>query len=173
MGPEPDPNCPAPGAHIWGWMSPAELTWLYETAQTMDSICEIGVLRGRSCFALLKGCPGPVYAIDPWDDPTERCFPDFLADCGHFPTLRAIRGWSPGATEQVPAVDMTFIDGDHAYSSIMADIAAMLPKTRKLICGHDYQNADGGFPDVAVAVHELFDGRFFVAPDTAIWGVWL
>jgi hypothetical protein len=49
---------------IQGWMTRDELTWLYETAQTMQSIAEIGCWKGRSTCALLSGCPGTVHAVD-------------------------------------------------------------------------------------------------------------
>lgn len=171
--PDADPTSPVPGMHIWGWMSPVELTWLGEQAARMDSVVEVGVLHGRSAFALLTACPGPVYCIDPWDDVKDECLGSFLSSCGHFPNLRPVRGYSPAAVlAEVPeAVDMAFIDGDHEYASIMADIGVLLPRTRKLICGHDYQNANGGYPDVAVAVREVFGSRLYNPPGTAIWAV--
>lgn len=172
MGPEPDPNDPTPGMAIWGWMTPDELRWLGEQAAGMDSIAEIGVLRGRSAFALLTACPGPVYCIDPWHDPGEHALAGFMEACGHFPNLNAVRGWSPAAAELVPDVDMVFIDGSHDYESVVADINAWLPKTRKLICGHDYcDQPEYGFPGVAQAVHEIFGNQVELAPLTSIWTV--
>jgi hypothetical protein len=150
-------------------MSPAELTWLGDQAAGMGSVAEIGVLHGRSAFALLTACDGPVYCVDPWDDVGDHCYGSFLGYCGHFPNLHAVRGYSPAAASEVPDVDMTFIDGDHEYESVVADIECWLPKTRKLICGHDYQNADGGFPGVKRAVDEIFGDRVVVAE--AIWAV--
>lgn len=169
--PDGDPDSPVPGAHIWGWMHEVELEWLGAQAAKMDSVCEIGVLHGRSAFALLTACHGPVYCVDPWDDERDHGFPSFKSFCGHFPNLNIVRGYSPTALEQVPVVDMTFIDGNHDYPQVIADITASLPKTRKLICGHDYQNADGGFPGVAEGVHELFPGRFYNPEGTSIWAV--
>lgn len=171
MGPDPDYDSTVPGMAIWGWMAEIELNWLMEQASTMDSVCEIGSLHGRSAFALLTACPGPVYCVDPWDDEGDHCYPSFMSSCGHFPNLRAIRGYSPAAIERVPEVDMAFIDGNHDYDQVVADIDAMLPKTRKLICGHDFVNADGGFPDVAIVVQEKFAGRFFNPEGTSIWAV--
>lgn len=171
MMPDPVLDHPTPGMHIWGWMAPIELEWLGAQAAKMGSVCEIGVLRGRSAFALLTACPGPVYCVDPWDDEMNHGFPAFMGDCGHFPNLNVVRGYSPAALDQVPVVDMTFIDGNHDYPQVIADITAALPKTRKLICGHDYQNADGGFPGVAEGVHELFAGQFYNPEGTSIWAV--
>jgi len=156
---------------IWGWMSPAELTWLGEQAARMDSIVEVGCLHGRSSFALLTACTGTVYCIDPWDDPAGHAYPSFMGSCGGFPNLVPIRGFSPAATSQVPEVDMVFIDGAHAYGAVLDDIAGWLPKTRRLICGHDYQNGDGGYPGVEQAVTQVFGSRAFVPDGTAIWAV--
>lgn len=171
MKPDAVLNHPTPGMHLWGWMSPAELEWLGAQAATMDSVAEIGVLHGRSAFALLTSCPGPVYCVDPWDDAGGKCLPGFKRSCRHFENLRIVQGYSPAAAVEVPDVDMVFIDGDHEYESVVADIEAWLPKTRKLICGHDYQPDGGAFPGVARAVHELFEDRFTAAAETAIWAV--
>lgn len=171
MGPDPVLDHPTPGMGIWGWMAPVELEWLMAEATQMSSVCEVGSLHGRSAFALLTACPGPVYCIDPWDDEDDQCYPSFMRSCGHFPNLRAVRGYSPAAAEHVPEVDMTFIDGNHDRAQVIADIEAFLPKTQRLICGHDYQNVDGGFPDVAEVVHEYFAETFFNPEGTAIWAV--
>lgn len=172
MGPEGIEGHPTPGMHIWGWMSPAELEWLAARAGEMDSVVEIGCLHGRSAFALLTACPGPVWCIDPWDDVADHCCRSFLGYCGHFSNLHAVRGFSPAAAADVPDVDMVFIDGDHEYESVIADIEAWLPKTRRLICGHDYSNADGGYPGVKQAVDEVFGDRVVVpGAESAIWSV--
>jgi hypothetical protein len=171
-GPEPIPGCPIPGTHIWGWMRIPELEWLAEQAAQMESVVEIGSLHGRSAFALLTACEGPVYCIDPWDDERDLCYSSFLGYCGHFPNLHAISGLSPAVAGQVPTVDMVFIDGDHEYDSVIADIDAWLPKARKLICGHDYTwDRHSGYPGVKRAVDEKFGDRVTIAPDTAIWAV--
>lgn len=175
-GPEGVIGHPTPGTHIWGWMRVPELEWLGKQAARMDSVVEIGSLHGRSAFALLTACKGTVYCIDPWDDEHDQCEASFMSYCGHFPNLRAIRGFSPAAGRDVPDVDMVFIDGAHDRASLTEDIDFWLPKTRKLICGHDYTQArtdDEGYPDVKAVVDERFGDRATVADDTAIWAVTL
>ena len=168
MGPEPREH-PAPGMHIWGWMSSVELTWLHEQAQRMRSIVEVGSLRGRSAFALLLGCKGPVYCIDPWEDPGNHAYTGFMEACGHFPNVRPVKGYSPAVGDQIPGdVDMVFIDGDHSYESIKADVEYWLPRTRMLICGHDYSE-EGGYPDVKRYVDEKFGPSIWVPARTSIW----
>jgi Methyltransferase domain len=184
MGPEPVAGHPTPGMHIWGWMSPEELEWLGSEAAEMDSVVEIGSLHGRSAFALLAACSGPVYCIDPWDDEHDLSYDSFMGSCGHFPNLVAVRGFSPDVADQIPDVDMTFIDGNHDYEAVLADIDAWLPKTRKLICGHDYGRIPSagfpgaGWPGVIEGVNERFGDRVECAllkgwdpEDSSIWVV--
>lgn len=169
MKPDPVPGHPVLGMHLWGWMSPEELTWLHETAAEMTSVVEVGSLHGRSAFALLAGCPGPVYCIDPWDDPDDLCYGSFMGACGAFTNLVAIRGLSPQAADEVPGtVDMVFLDGAHDRDSVENDIDVWLPKTERLICGHDFTH--DGYPDVREVVAERFPD-VQVAPGTSIWTV--
>lgn len=173
MGPDARPDVPTLGMHVWGWMSDIELEWLGDQAELMDSVVEIGSLHGRSAFMLLSRCRGTVTCIDPWNDAADQCYGSFLSFCGHFANLRAVRAYSPGAiySENLPDTDMTFIDGDHTYDGVMADIEHWLPKTRRLICGHDYRNADGGYPDVFTATAEVFGSRVKQPPQTNLWYV--
>jgi hypothetical protein len=176
MHPDPQPDDPTPGMHIWGWMQPPELEWLMGQAATMGSVAEVGVLRGRSAFALLTACPGPVYCVDCWSDRGDHAYTGFMEACGHFENVRPVRGCSPEAAELVPSVDMTFIDADHVYASIAADIAAWLPKTSRLLCGHDYADVPAawdtdGVNGVWKAAHEAFGDRVYNPEGTSIWAV--
>lgn len=190
MGPEPVPGHPTRGMHIWGWMSPTELEWLRATAATMESVVEVGSLRGRSAYALATGVledrnlnhwatPGVMYAIDPWNDEHLKSLPSFVEGCGnHFMNLVMVKAYSPAAARMVPDVDMVFIDGAHDEASVRADIEAWLPKTRRLICGHDYYDTDQW--SVKLVVDEVFGDRVRPAigddphyEQSAIWTVWL
>lgn len=160
---------------LWGWMSPAELTWLAEQASQMRSVVEIGSLHGRSSFALATACPGTVYCLDPWCDDG---YASWMGSVGTvFDNVVGIRAPSPQAGIQVPdPVDMVFIDGAHDAASVRADIEYWRTRAQVLLCGHDYIPAHGlppgvnpGFPDVAVVVDELLGPNIQVAPDTAIW----
>lgn len=181
MGPWPVEDCEVPALRIFGWLSSWEACWLHETAKGMGSIVEVGVLRGRSAFALLSGCSGPVFCIDPFEDPGDHAYRGVVEACGHFENLRLIRGWSPAAASEVPDIDMVWLDGSHDYPSIRADIDAWLPKTRKLICGHDLsdpadypEGVEAGYRGVWEAVHETWPAeRITNPPGTSIWAVWL
>ena len=56
------------------------------------------------------------------------------------------------ASAQYPdkSFDLVYIDAEHDYESVKADIAAWRPKARHVLAGHDY----GCFPDVRRAVKD-------------------
>jgi hypothetical protein len=166
--PEPVANHPTPGMHIYGWMTPDQMNWLGAQAAQMQSVVEVGSFYGRSAFTLLTACNGPVYCIDPWSG---NQYDSFMDQCGHFPNLVAIRACSPAAAEQVPDVDMVFVDGDHEYEAVVADIETWLPKTRKLLCGHDYDHPR--CPGVRRAVDEIFADRVVPAGRGHLAGIWM
>lgn len=168
----------APGSHIHGWMNEPELLWLHETAKRMEMIVEVGSLHGRSAYALASGCTGWVYCVDTWSTPGSReGFEKNLAELQVVPfqmeSVVAAGRFMDGV------VGMVFLDGDHSYESVKADIEAWLPKVRSggLLCGHDYSDHEG-FPGVKQAVRETFGGRAYQAElpgipavDSPIWAV--
>ena len=145
----------------------------------MESIVEVGSYVGKSSHALLSGCSGSVTCIDPWgvlewkdgdtEENAEQRFRDFMANTASFPNRIIKRTTSIDAAKDYPdgSVDMVFLDGDHAYSSVMEDIKAWLPKARKLICGHDYNFY--GWPEVKQVVDDRFGDRVQVSG--TIWFV--
>ena len=159
---------------IDGWMSPEDLTFLFESAKRMSSILEIGSWKGRSTHALLSGCPGVVFAIDHFKGSRSPqaiglareaarvdIHAQFMRNVGHFQNLVVYRMKSLEAVSFFAdnSINMVFIDGEHLYEDVKADIHAWLPKTTELICGHDYHTGSeweyicGG---VVRAVDEIF-----------------
>jgi len=140
---------------IEGWMDLDELEWLHDTAHNMNTVVEIGAWKGRSTIALLRGCKGFVFAVDPWHGGTQG-YSEFVYNTMEFdhlvifkmPSLRAV-------TMFTAPVDMVFIDADHSYEAVKSDIEAWLPKTTRIISGHDY--GDTLSPGVKRAVDEKFD----------------
>lgn len=140
---------------IDGWMDIDELEWLYDTAQGMETVVEIGAWEGRSTIALLEACRGTVFAVDPWKG-NGGSYSEFIYNTSPFENLVIMKMPSVRASSILNGteVDMVFIDGDHNYTSIRSDIDAWLPRTKKIICGHDY--ADPLSPGVKIAVDETF-----------------
>ncbi len=150
---------------IPGWMTRHELDWLYAMAQKMKTVVEIGSFKGRSTYVLCSGCngdAGKVFAVDPFTGVAlqfnaqadgKPTFEDFMKNVGHFQHLVPLKMTSTEAAEddRVPQkVDMVFIDGDHSYEGLMADLKAWAPRTEKLVCGHDLD--DPLYPGVRSAL---------------------
>lgn len=87
-----------------------------------------------------------------------------------FPKIRAVQKDSlTAAADFEGKADLIFLDADHAYAGVKADIEAWLPHLRHdgVICGHDYNEE---FPDVARAVHEAFGEEMIDAyADSCVW----
>lgn len=137
--------------NIDGWMADEELTFLHEVAENMDSIVELGSYRGKSTVALASNCKGTVTAIDHWKDCYEldsdkenwkEIFENFKHNIKKYKNINVIKKDTVKASKLVKETDMVFIDADHRYEGVRDDIKAWLPKTKKLICGHDYDNTD-------------------------------
>jgi hypothetical protein len=162
---------------ILGWMDPAELEWLHEVAKRMESIVELGCHRGRSTYVLCAGCPGRVYAVDchwcgtmhPFEGGAQHTLPEFMANVGHFSNMVPLEmNFVDAAVSDLisPEVDMVFIDGDHAYESVLLDLETWAPRTKKLVCGHDLKAET---PGVEKALNEYFGpGRVAHGPGS-IW----
>jgi Methyltransferase domain len=166
-------------AKIPGMMESDELAWLFEVARRMESIIELGSYKGRSTYVLCAGCPGQVHAVDcfwcgqmyPYNDSEQYTFPEFMANVGHFPNLKSFEGLFRDAVNNPlipPKVDMIFIDGDHAYASVLDDLKTWTPRARRMICGHDLAP---GTPGVQQALDEFFGpGKVQTGPGS-LWYV--
>jgi len=175
---------------IQGWMSELELTWLAEQALQREKIIEVGSWCGRSTRALAMHTPGMVYAIDAWtsmlggevNDNTMRqaedAFASFLDNMGEFMWMPSnpgkvtiIRSNSITAAGMLAVAhgtrsfDMVFLDGDHSYEQVKAEITYYRPllKPGGMLCGHDL-----GHGGVNQAVRELVP-EYEAVPDTQIW----
>lgn len=138
---------------IHGWMDDKELGWLYDRAAEMRSVVEVGCWKGRSSYALLSGCKGPVYCIDHFlGNPSERddlhkeaaggkVRDEFLKNCAGFDNVRILETESARAATgfgvYLGLPDMVFIDGEHTPEAVESDIFAWRTKAQKLLCGHD------------------------------------
>jgi len=65
---------------------------------------------------------------------------------------------------------MVFIDGDHDYKAVMCDLATWAPRTKKLICGHDFN--DPMYPGVKQAVYEYFGAEFVTPGPDGLWAAY-
>ena len=139
---------------------------------------EIGVYRGELAAHILELHPGLTwYMIDKWD--TKPCGDTEIftrykmlyedrAKENETETMRITQPYNDRCRffgiDSITAskrfdddfFDLVFIDADHTYEAVRADIKAWIPKVKKggWICGHDY----GEYESVTNAVGSILDG---------------
>lgn len=138
---------------------------------------EIGVYTGASCAflaqqLLYRGSEFELYAVDLWDKvnletdydrkigtPIWNEFVDRLHREGLESHVKVLRMESAKAAVHFEdkTVDFAFIDANHTYEHVKADIQAWLPKIKVggMLSGHDYGEPCG----VKQAVDELLGER--------------
>jgi hypothetical protein len=144
---------------------------------------EIGVAEGRFTVGLLALCPGVhLIAVDDFapgyrtwmgtEWTTEQQVANQLefekVMRSHPDRLGFLNMTSQNAARWLAeTLDFVFIDADHSYEAVKADIAAWLPRIRPggWITGHDYDPAK--FPGVVRAVEESFAD--FHLGDDFVW----
>lgn len=144
---------------------------------------EIGVWKAELSCTLLDWLPElRLYLVDPWGRNREYTAMGSLTEQAwygvYFDVQQAVRpycfrtkvmkAYSLEAAMWVPdeSLDFVFIDGDHSYASVMADIEAWTPKLKPggVLCGHDYGVVSG----VTQAVIATF-GTVEHDPESSVW----
>lgn len=138
---------------------------IIELTQDGDILVEVGVYHGRSLSyltveAINSGKKLQIYGVDCfYEDGVDMrgVYEDFIKN-----TMPIKDNFTLVKKESVPASDMfadeslffVFLDGDHKYEAVKADIKAWLPKIKKggVLAGHDYCN---GWIGVDMAVSEV------------------
>ena len=150
-------------------------------------MAEIGCYGGESTAYFTKKAI-KIYCIDPWQTYTEK-YPDgfggstltdldeaeraFDLVATRFPNIIVkMKGFSIKKVNEFinEFFDMVYIDANHEYEFVLADIKAWLPKIKKggIISGHDFNHTDphGTRVGVEQAVREVFGGPDKVFPDS-------
>ena len=151
-----------------GLISPVEIDLLGrlvdEVARPGLRICEVGSFIGRGSTRWLAGkvrsLGGRLVCVDPlpdslfepsmWDafqaSVRSLGIQDVIENC-RMPSLHAVREYPDGC------FDLVFIDGDHGYDMVKADLQAWLPKVRPggYLCGHDVLGHERQFPEGILA----------------------
>lgn len=149
---------------IPGWMSEGELQWLADTASIYESWTELGSYCGRSMTAVGLGIKsgGILRVVD------KEISPTLLNNISRLRKLRpdiAVESYQMSTAEaamSLPDSAVVFIDADHSYESVKADLKAWANKC-KLICGHDYQ------PNYAGVIKAVNESMSVQNPVGDIW----
>jgi predicted O-methyltransferase YrrM len=165
-------------------------------------IAEVGTYKGDFLNNLL-GCPlvKTAYAVDSWEKiPVERLDQSglrihrwgvlsvkrqkinrlkFEETIGQDPRVRTLFMDSIEASKIVKdhELDLCYIDADHSYAAVTADLEAWWPKVKPggVMCGHDYNPVQFGTNHVRKAVNDfvkrmgLQDRFHFITADQGNW----
>lgn len=144
---------------IEGYMKRGELEFLDATARSLPAgavIVEVGSWKGRSTVVLCEAARktgATVWAVDHFSGDAElrdehgtierdSVRAEFDRNTRGYECLRVLEADSVSAADHFDdgSVDWVFIDADHSYRAVVADIAAWSPKVKRggLISGHDY-----------------------------------
>ncbi len=149
---------------IRGWLTETEGKALADLAKG-KVVLEIGSFCGRSTVCLARPAL-KVFCVDPFNSRNtltaqEDTFEEFSQNLINHSVAGKVatsRGLSTDPDMVLPEmVDLVFIDGDHSYEAVKADIEVAYKwlKPDGIIAFHDYQSVDD--PGVAKAVDELLD----------------
>ena len=130
------------------------------------SVCEVGSWAGRSAIIMAKA-GAQVLCVDTWEgsknDDGCKAYDGsrgtplevFKRNTASY-DIGYMQAESLEAAQRFPdqRFDIVYIDAEHDYESVKADIEAWLPKAKHIIAGHDFQS----FPSVRKAVSDTLGG---------------
>lgn len=161
------------------YMREIEANCLVSLAQGCKRIVEIGVQEGRTAKYLLERLPlceyytgidvEAGYRFTVPNQQTERPEkPGWRVTDPRFSLIVTPNGTYDLTPQDIGAVDMVFIDGDHSYEAVKWDtkLALSCLKTGGMLVWHDYLNP--GTTGVSKAIDEVMGGNI-----THIAGTWL
>ena len=142
-------------------------------------VCEVGSWAGRSALIMAKA-GAHVTCIDTWEgsknDAGCKAYDGsrgtplqvFLQNTKGYP-IEACVAKSPEAASRFKdgEFDIVYIDAEHDYESVKADIAAWRPKAKHVLAGHDYYVFDG----VKNAVFDSFGPEVVPRVEGNVWTV--
>lgn len=153
-----------------------------ESNGSINKIIEVGAFKGDLCKSVLRTCHDLVseyWVVDPWyhiedgyrhmmggkwvKEDWDRTYMYVCRLMTFFPKLHTLRTTSIEASKIFPKgyFDLVFIDADHWYYNVVADIKAWYSLVRKdgIFSGHDYFDDEPRGYGVKRAVDEFFAGR--------------
>ncbi len=125
-------------------------------------IVEIGSFKGASAYLLAAGSAGQsaaIHCIDTFmaENVVSSLGADTFAEFSHnvapfYERIVVQRGWSTEVVGEIKQpIDLLFVDGDHSYEGVSADLRLYLPK---LAADAVVMMHDSAHPPVAQAIRE-------------------
>ena len=135
------------------------LPTLRRLAGQCDTVAELGTWNGNSAIAMMMGEPKKLISVDIneciWRDRLEMM-------AGFFGIDLDIR-IEDSRTVDLPDVDMLFVDSDHTYQQVHAELSAHIDKVGAYLVFHDVLS----FPDICTAIREVAGRDFDLIEDYA------
>jgi len=133
------------------------------------SMAEIGVAEGWTAGPVMEACDLDLYImVEPSLVDCNEVLYDVMKRTDVVDEFRRtlkptalMRMHSTTAARYIAdgSLDIVYIDAEHNYDNVKADIIAWIPKVRLggILCGHDY-DPTGNFTGLIQAVHEMLGG---------------
>lgn len=137
-----------------------ELINLFQSKNNLKRGIEIGTYEGEYASEILKVWTGDLYLVDIWrkvkdteysDSCNREDYINVMHSCckyieGHEDRCHMIRTSSENAAKLFAdeSLDFIYLDANHRYESVKADIKTWFPKLRKngVFAGHDFLKMD-------------------------------
>lgn len=167
--------------NLVGWCPEENKRLLLELIRAHDvkTVIEVGCFVGLATVLFAQHCDH-VTAIDTFEAKNleylgpqtsvaaENQYDQLMANLYHYEVadkVTVLKVSSLEAVEHYPLMraDMVYIDASHVYEDVKADIAAWLPRAKKVLCGDDYTPT---WPGVKKAVNEV---GVKVNTDSRVW----
>ena len=115
---------------------------------------EVGVFEGTFSKTILDTIPGVnLLCIDSWNSPSgwglrrnRSSYPAAIKNLSAYPNATILKGNSVDVAKYIvdESLDFVYIDADHSYEAVKADINYWAPKVKSggVLSGHDYFEAD-------------------------------
>lgn len=149
-----------------GWFSyPKLYSQMVVRCNHIGHFVEVGSYKGRSAAFMAveiinSGKQIQFDCVDPWDADNEMydLFLENIKSVKH--AINVVRAFSVDAAimYQDESLDFVFIDANHDFKNVFADITAWFPKVRKggVLAGHDYTQSNMKYCHVDRAVAAFF-----------------
>lgn len=136
-----------------------------EVASSLPSgsrIVEVGVFKGRSAHFLVNKMVklGKSFEINLVDPATLSHIIKHIKLLRKYCVFHPVQSTEAAARFQDKSLDFVWIDGNHEYDAVKADISAWLPKIKPggVLAGHDYFKSGKASNQVIEAVDEMLPG---------------
>jgi predicted O-methyltransferase YrrM len=127
------------------------------------TVLEIGCARGVSTEAFLLRCDR-VVAVDAWEDMWAPMYEEFMARVRRYPNIEVVRGRSPDVLKRFgdAEFDLVYIDANHEYEDVSADIKGARRLTSRWLAGHDHNQVHRAVAELGIPPQVFSDTSWLV-----------